>query len=372
MARAVEQCWPQQTYGTVLTRYGHRVECESIEVVEAAHPVPDKAGFAAAKKIRESVRTLGQSDFAVCLISGGASALLALPHEKIRFEDKRNITQQLLASGADIAELNCVRKHLSAIKGGRLMADIYPAKAHTLCISDVTGDDPSVIGSGPTAADQTTCREALDILNAYQISTPAYVRELLHGKELETPKPGDPIFERSNIVVAAKPDDAFKACIRHAEKIGIKVHFLGSHIEGETNETARWHAQKARQLIEEEKSGCPILILSGGETTVTVTGQGSGGPNTQFALALATELNSLENVYALVCDTDGIDGNGSNAGAWVDPTTLSRAQSYGVDSKIYLNNNGSYDFFDALGDLETTGPTLTNVNDFRAIYFTGR
>ncbi len=369
MAKAIEDHRPGQVYGTVLTRYGHGIECKSIEIVEAAHPVPDSTGLQAAGKIKETVAKLEESDLAICLISGGASALLTLPHEKIRFSDKQSITRQLLASGADIAELNCVRKHLSGIKGGNLMAHISPARALTLCISDVAGDVPSVIGSGPTVADHTTCHDALGIISEHRIEIPGYIRELLARGELETPDAGNPIFERSEFVIIARPQDAFSACIEFASRLGIAVHYLGDSVEGDTNEAARMHAALLRQQIKSHPPGTPILILSGGETTVKICGDGKGGPNTQFTLALAMELNAMKNVYAIACDTDGIDGSEDNAGARIDPTTLARAEVAGLNPSKFLNNNDSYSFFKSLDDLIATGPTLTNVNDFRAVYF---
>ncbi len=371
MASVVEQCWPNKVYGTVLTRYGHAVQCDAIEVVEASHPVPDDKGLAAAQKVRQLVRHLGDQHTVVCLISGGASALLTLPYPGIHLEDKRQITKQLLACGAHIAEMNCVRKHLSAIKGGKLGADIFPAKVLTICISDVVGDDPSIVGSGPTVPDPTTCKDAIDVLNKYDIHVPSYIHKKLMSNELETPKTGCFQLSRSKTVIAARPMDAFQACIDYANDLGIKVHLLGDNLEGDTNTMAREHAGLVRNLIDQNSDHSPFLLLSGGESTVKIFGEGKGGPNTQFALALALELQGLEGVYALVCDTDGIDGSEDNAGAWISPDILTRARQFNLDPIGYLHNNDSYSFFHKLDNLMMTGPTLTNVNDFRAILFTG-
>ena len=368
MANVIEDHYSGKISGIVVTRYGHSVDCSSIEVVEAAHPIPDRAGLAAAQKIFNSTSALDSSTLVVCVISGGASALLSLPHEQVSLEHKRSITRQLLLAGAGIHQINCVRKHLSAVKGGRLMQNIHPNSALTLCISDVVGDDPSTIGSGPTVPDTTTCNDVLDVLMDYEIETPAKILDLLKSGDLETPKPGSSIFQESNVEIIAKASDCLNASAAAAQEAGIEAIVLGDSVEGDTALAARNHASFIRELISENPNRNPFAVLSGGETTVTVTGQGKGGPNTHFALALAVELENLDCVHAIACDTDGIDGTADNAGAIVDPTTLKRAREKNLNAHEFLKNNDSYGFFKQIGNLVTTGPTLTNVNDFRAIY----
>ena len=367
MAQVAEQFLQRDTYGLALTPYNHAVDCQTIEVVEAAHPVPDDAGFKAAQKILNTAKGLNSSDFALCLISGGASSLLTLPANCLILDQKQTITQELLKSGADIEEMNCVRKHLSLIKGGRLMSAIHPAKVLTLCISDVAGDDPAIIGSGPTIADPSTCEKALKVIRKYNISCPeAAIKELKSGA-LETPKPGDMRFQNSRVKVIASADIAIEACEKKAHSIGISSSSLGSRVEGDCNAVAANHAQIALQYLRKANLNGPHLILSGGETTVSVSGKGRGGPNTQYALALAIELNGTKGIYAIACDTDGKDGAGDNAGAVITPATLERAKQKNLNPQEYLDNNDSYSFFESLGDLVKTGPTLTNVNDYRAI-----
>ncbi len=367
MAKVIEDHVARPTDGLVVTRYGHAVPDTSTKVVEAAHPVPDEVGQNAAKRIVDLTQSLTPHDFVVCAISGGASSLLTLPHPKIAFKDKQSITRQLLLGGASIQELNCVRKHLSAIKGGRLMSSIFPAKALTLCISDVVGDDPAVIGSGPTVADPSTCEEVLDVITHYQIDTPDYIQAMLGQGELETPKPGSSIFKNSEVRVIARPRDALQACHRLAKQRGLAVIMLGDTVAGDTNEVARQHADLVKKQLSNATPDRPLVIVSGGETTVTVTGSGKGGPNTQYALALALELDGIAGVYAIACDTDGIDGSEDNAGALITPATLTRARERDIRPREYLDNNDAYSFFNELNDLVFTGPTLTNVNDFRAI-----
>ena len=368
MAKVIEDHYSGEISGIVVTRYGHSVDCSSIEVVEAAHPIPDHAGLAAAQKIFNSTSALDSSTLVVCVISGGASALLSLPHEKVDLEHKRSITRQLLLSGASIHQFNCVRKHLSAVKGGRLMQNIHPNSALTLCISDVVGNDPSTIGSGPTVPDTTTCSDVLNVLMEYEIETPAMILELLKSGGLETPKPGSSIFQKSTVKIIAKPSDCLNASAAAAQEAGIEAIVLGDSVEGDTTLAARNHASFIRELISEDPNRNPFVVLSGGETTVTVTGHGKGGPNTHFALALAVELENLDCAHAIACDTDGIDGTADNAGAIVDPTTLKRAREKNLNAHEFLKNNDSYGFFKQIDNLVTTGPTLTNVNDFRAIY----
>ncbi len=367
MAKVIEDNVSAQTRGIVVTRYGHALPVRSIEVVEAAHPVPDKPSIDAARRIVDLVSSLGKDDFVICAMSGGASSLLSLPHPKIAFKDKQAICQQLLLSGADIEELNCVRKHLSAIKGGRLMQKIYPAQVLTLCISDVVGDDPSVIGSGPTVADSTICSDVLTIFDQYGLTVPKYILNQLKRGELETPKADSVVFDNADVRVVMRPRDALNASAELAKDKGLIVNMLGDAIAGDTNQIAKQHAALVRKILAQAPKDKPIVILSGGETTVNVSGSGQGGPNTQYALALALELERAPGVYAIACDTDGIDGSENNAGAIISPTTLNRASKLQLDPHRYLNDNDAYNFFDQLGDLVFTGPTLTNVNDFRAI-----
>ena len=361
MARAVEDHWAAPLEGLVVTRYGHRVPTRAIEVVEAAHPVPDAGGREAASRILALAEGLGADDLALCLISGGGSALLTLPAPGIALADKQAVTGALLRSGAAIDEINCVRKHLSAIKGGRLGAACHPARVVSLLISDVPGDDPAVIGSGPTVPDPTTFADALAVLQKYGIAEPAAViRHLERGAE-ETPKEGDPRLAAAETRMVATPAMALAAAAEAARAAGYEPAILGDALEGEARELAREHAGIARDAAP------GTVLLSGGEATVTVTGEGRGGPNTEYALALASALGGAPGIFAIACDTDGIDGTEDNAGALVTPDTLTRARAAGEDATARLAANDAYGFFAGIGDLVMTGPTLTNVNDFRAI-----
>ena len=362
MARAVEDHWSGPLSGLVVTRYGHAVTTRAIEVVEAAHPVPDAAGRAAAERILGAVRDLGADDLALCLISGGGSALLALPAEGVELADKQALNRQLLRAGATIGEINCVRKHLSAIKGGRLAAAAAPARVVALLISDVPGDDPSVIASGPTVADPSCFADALAVLDRHAIETP--LRGFLEAADDETPKPGDPRLARAETRLIARPSDALDAAVAAAEAAGYVPDVLGDSLEGEAREVATEHAELARQAV---AGGRTAAIISGGEFTVTIKGAGRGGPNAEYALALALALDGLAGVHAIACDTDGIDGSEDNAGAVIGPETLTRAAALGIDARARLADNDAYGFFEALGDLVVSGPTLTNVNDFRCI-----
>jgi hydroxypyruvate reductase len=369
MARAVEDAWPQTALdGLVITRYGHAVPCRRIEIVEAAHPVPDSSGEAAARRILERVSGLRQDDLVLALISGGGSSLMALPVPGLTLADKQAVNRSLLRSGASIDEMNCVRKHLSAIKGGRLAVAADPARLVTLLISDVPGDDPSVIASGPTVPDPTTFADALSILRKYGIAEPqAVLAHLERGLE-ETPKPGDPRFARSETIMIATPQMSLEAAARVAKEAGVTPVILGDAIEGEAREVAKVMAGIARQVVRHgQPAPPPCVLLSGGETTVTVRGSGRGGRNVEFLLALAVELEALPGVFALAGDTDGIDGAEEAAGAIVTPDTLARAEASGIDAKARLAENDGHGFFDALHDRVITGPTLTNVNDFRAV-----
>ena len=368
MARAVERHWRGELSGLVITRYGHAAPCRSIEVVEAAHPVPDAAGRHAAGRILGMVGGLTADDLVLCLISGGGSALLSLPAPGVSPEDKRTVTAALLRSGATIGEMNCVRKHLSAIKGGRLAAACAPARVVALMISDVPGDDPSVIASGPTVADPTTFAQARAVLAKYAIATPAGVAEHLRRACEETPKPGDSRLAHVENRLIATPRMALEAAAAAARAAGYTPLILGDAFEGEAREVAKAHAAVALAARRRgQPAGAPCVLLSGGETTVTVRGRGRGGRNAEFLLALALALGGAPGISAIAADTDGIDGSEDNAGAVITPDTLARAAAAGLDAQARLADNDAYGFFAPLGDLVKTGPTLTNVNDFRAI-----
>ncbi len=362
MARAVEDHWQGDLSGLVVTRYGCAVPCEHIEIVEAAHPVPDAKGLEAAGRILELAKGLGADDLMLCLISGGGSALLSLPADGLALEDKQELNEALLRSGATIGDMNCVRKHLSAIKGGRLAAAAAPARVVNLLISDVPGDDPAVIASGPTVADASTRSDALAVIEKFAIGLKPHVAAYLESDAAETPKPGDAVFANTETHIVARPQGSLEAAAAMANKIGLNPMILGDAIEGEAREVAADQAVLAHAAAE-----LPAVLLSGGEVTVTLKGKGRGGPNTEYLLALALALDGREGVYAIACDTDGIDGSEDNAGAFIGPDTLARARGKGLDARAFLENNDAYAFFEALGNLVMTGPTLTNVNDFRAI-----
>jgi glycerate-2-kinase len=371
MARALERHWPGPLEGVVVTRYGHAVPCERIRILEAAHPVPDANSEAAARAILEAVRGLGPDDLVIALISGGGSALMALPAPGLTLADKQAVNRALLRSGADIGEMNCVRKHLSAIKGGRLAAAAFPARVVTLAISDVPGDDPAVIASGPTVPDPTTFAEARAILVKYGIAEPAAVIAHLARAEAETPKPGDFRLARAEFRLVATPQRSLEAAAEVAERAGIRPVILSDAIEGEAREVAKVMAAIARQVRRRgQPARPPCVLLSGGETTVTVRGDGKGGRNVEFLLALAVALAGEPGIFAVAGDTDGIDGEEEVAGALVRPDSLERAARAGLDAKAMLARNDAHPFFAALGDRLVTGPTLTNVNDFRAVLVT--
>jgi glycerate 2-kinase len=368
MARAVERQMQGPIEGLVVTRYGHAVPCARVEVVEAAHPVPDAAGRAAARRIVEYALRAREADLVLCLISGGASALLALPADGLSLEDKQAVNRALLASGADITQMNVVRKHLSRVKGGRLAAAAHPASVVSLLISDVPGDDPAVIGSGPTVPDPSTFGEARAILQQYGIDPPERVRAHLAAARDETPKPGDPRLAGARTIIVARPQASLEAAAARAREAGIAPVILGDALEGEAREVAKVLSGIALQVRRHgQPAPAPCVLLSGGETTVTVRGSGRGGRNAELLLALAVHLNGAAGISALAADTDGIDGSEDNAGAIVTPDTLARARAQGLDAKAMLADNDGYGFFAGLGDLVITGPTLTNVNDFRAI-----
>ncbi len=368
MARAVEDNWPGPLAGLVVTRYGHGVPCKRIEVIEAAHPVPDAKGREAAQRILNSVKGLGPDDLVLALISGGGSALLALPADGVSLDDKRAVTSALLKSGAAIDEMNTVRKHLSAIKGGRLAGMAYPAEVVTLAISDVPGDSPAVIASGPTVPDPTTYADAQAVLAKYGITPPDSIAHRFAAAADETPKPGDPRLARTRYTMISRPQVSLEAAAAVARAQGVASMILGDALEGESREVAKVMAGIARSAaLHGHPARPPVALLSGGETTVTVRGKGRGGRNAEFLLALAIALGGHARVSAIACDTDGIDGSETNAGALLLPDTLARAEAQGLDAKARLADNDGYGFFSGLSDLVVTGPTLTNVNDFRAV-----
>lgn len=368
MARAVEQAWEGPLAGLVVTRYGHAVSCERIEIVEASHPVPDEAGQAAAERMLKLVSGLTEDDLVLCLISGGGSALLSLPAPGLTLADKQAVNRALLRSGASIGEMNCVRKHLSAVKGGRLAAAAYPARVKSLIISDVPGDDPSVIASGPTVPDPSSREQALAILRRYGIDHPAAAARLADPAS-ETPKPGDPRLARAEVRTVAAPMTSLRAAAQAAEAAGWRALILGDAIEGEARHVGAVHAGIAKSAaLHGEPFAPPLALLSGGETTVTVRGEGGrGGRNTEFLLGLALALGGAGNIAAVAGDTDGIDGSEANAGALLFPDTLARIRAAGLDPAALLDRNDAFAAFQAAGDLLVTGPTLTNVNDFRAV-----
>jgi hydroxypyruvate reductase len=368
MARALEDHWAGPLSGLVVTRYGYEVPCRRIEIATAAHPVPDEAGLAAAQRIRELVRGLSADDLVLCLISGGGSALLPAPIEGLTLAHKQALNRALLQSGATIGEMNCVRRHLSALKGGRLAAACHPARVVTLTISDVPGDRPCDIASGPTVADPTTCADALAILRRYRIEVPAQVQEVLQSGRGESIKPGDARLANSELRMIATPQMALEAAARAAQAAGVPAHILGDSIEGEAREVAKVMAAMALQVHRRgQPFAAPCVLLSGGETTVTVTGDGRGGRNVEFLLALGIALEGAPGVHALAADTDGVDGVEEIAGAYLAPDTLERAWAMGMPPRASLARNDAHRFFESLGDSVITGPTLTNVNDFRAI-----
>ncbi|MEC7220134.1 MAG: glycerate kinase [SAR324 cluster bacterium] len=361
--------WGEKLTGLVLTRYGYGVPCTSIEIVEAAHPVPDEIGQITAQRILNLAESATDQDLVICLISGGGSALLALPGKGLTLQDKQALNRSLLQSGATIGEMNCVRKHLSAIKGGRLAQAVQPARLWTLAISDVPGDDLSVIASGPTVPDPTTFRDALEILRRYQIQPTPAIQSILEAAEKETPKPGEDIFSRNKVRLVATPQLMLEAAGKEAEKSGITPIILSDRIEGEAREVAKVHAAIAKQIKHRDQPiNSPALILSGGETTVTVRGNGMGGRNTEFILSLLEALQGEEGISAIAVDTDGIDGTEDNAGAWIDQNSFHKAKRLKLKANDFLDNNDAYSFFQQLDQLVLTGPTMTNVNDFRAIF----
>lgn len=381
MAYAFEAAWPidAPVSGLVVTRYGHTPPRPTgtstrIEIIEAAHPVPDEASLNAALRIHALTEGLTEDDLVVCLISGGGSALLTLPVDGLDLASKQRINKELLESGADIREMNCVRKHLSRIKGGWLAAACWPAQVVTIAISDVPGDDVSVIASGPTVEDATSCNDALDILSKYSIKVPDAIRAALVVGTFETPKPGDPRFDRNRVRLIATPNQSLQAAADEATALGIETRILSDDVEGESRDVGKVHAALARYALKDAAPRTkPLLLLSGGETTVTVRPQtsgqlrGRGGRAGEFCMGLAHALQGEPRIWALAADTDGIDGVEDNAGAFVSPDTLVRGVMAGVKLGDHLERNDAYGYFSAIGDLFISGPTHTNVNDFRAI-----
>ena len=368
MARAVEDHWAGPLSGLVVTRYGYAVPCERIEIVEAAHPVPDSAGLAAAERMLQLVQGLSADDLVLCLISGGGSSLLPLPVPGLTLEHKQAVNRALLKSGATISEMNCVRRHLSAIKGGRLAAACHPARVLTLLISDVPGDDPMDIASGPTVADPTSCADALAVIRRYGIAVPPEVSEVLASGRGESLKPGDPRLAGAEVRMIATPQMALEAAATVAREAGYSPYILGDALEGEARDVGKVLAGIALQVAERgQPVPAPCVLLSGGETTVTVRGSGRGGRNVEWLLAAGIALNGHPRIHALAGDTDGVDGQEEIAGACLAPDSLDRAWALGLRPKDRLADNDGHGFFEALGDSVITGPTLTNVNDFRAL-----
>jgi len=380
MAHTLETLWNGPISGTVIVPYGHRQPCNRIEVIEAAHPLPDASGYQSAQRVLEQVRGLTRDDLVLCMLSGGGSALLSLPAKGLTLDDKLETTAGLLRSGATIVEINCVRKHLSAIKGGRLAVAAFPARVETLLVSDVPGDEPSVIASGPTVTDPTTYADALEVLDRIQFNVPSRVRNHLErgarggsGAPEETPKPGNPHLSRSSFSILAGAIDALDAAAAEARRRGVNPLVLGDSVEGEARRVGEAHGALAKVLARQDKAwSLPCVVLSGGETSVTVRGSGRGGRNTEYLLALALALEGHPQIWALAADTDGIDGSEDNAGAMITPDSMRRAASKRADPITALADNDAYTVFQRLDDLIVTGPTLTNVNDFRAIFIDQR
>jgi hydroxypyruvate reductase len=368
MARAVEDHWSGPLSGLVVTRHGYAVPCRHIEIVTAAHPVPDTAGLGAAQRILELVQGLSADDLVLCVFSGGGSALLPMPAAGLTLADKQHLSRALLNCGATISEMNCVRRHLSGIKGGRLAAACHPARVVSLLISDVPGDHPTDIASGPTVADASSCADALAILQRYRIETPPHVQALLESGRGESVKPGDARLARAEAQLIATPQMALEAAAAVARAAGLDAHLLSDSIEGEARDVGTVMAGIARQIADRNQPlRAPCVLLSGGETTVTVRGSGRGGRNVEFLLSFALALAGHPRIHALAGDTDGVDGQQEIAGAVAMPDSLARAWSLGLQPREMLDNNDGHGFFGALGDSVITGPTYTNVNDFRAI-----
>lgn len=372
MARAFEQAWDGPLQGVVVTRYGFGVPCERIEIIEAAHPVPDAAGLRATARLFDAVAGLTEDDLVVALISGGGSALLPAPPEGMTLDDEIAVNRALLASGAPIAAMNTVRKHLSTVKGGRLAAAAFPARVVTLVISDIPGDNPALVASGPTVPDEASLDDARAIVRQYNLALPPAALRHLSLDAARAPSPGDPGFARNTVRIIASAAVSLDAAAAEARRQGVDAVILSDAIEGEAREVAHVHAALAREVLTRNRPfTAPVVLLSGGETTVTVRGKGKGGRNTEFLLSFALGIAGAGGISALAADTDGIDGSEDNAGAFADGSTAARLAGLGRDARSLLNANDAWSAFDALGDLFVPGPTGTNVNDFRAIYIDG-
>ncbi|APX69513.1 MULTISPECIES: glycerate kinase [unclassified Brucella] len=376
MAAAFERAWAEKhdapLEGVVVTRYGYGAPCERIKIIEAAHPVPDGAGLQASKRLFDAVSGLSEDDLVVALISGGGSALLPSPPEGMTLEDEIAVNKALLASGAPISAMNAVRKHLSTIKGGRLAAAAHPAKVFSLVVSDIPGDNPAFVASGPTVPDETSRDEALKIIERYRLDLPQAALAHIKSENAHAPQPDDGVFARNKVRVIASAAVSLEAAAREASRHGVEAVILSDSVEGEAREVAHVHAAIAREVADRDRPfKKPVVILSGGETTVTIRSPGGkGGRNSEFLLSFALDIDGYANIHALAADTDGIDGSEDNAGAFADGGTVSRLQKLGEDGMARLNANDAWTAFDALGDLFVPGPTGTNVNDLRAILIT--
>ncbi|MEK1867568.1 MAG: glycerate kinase [Ensifer adhaerens] len=368
MAAAFERHWDGPLSGVIVTRYGYAAPCETIEVLEASHPLPDENGLLASKRLLAEVGGLTEDDLVVALVCGGGSALLPSPPPGLTLEDEIAVNRALLASGAPISAMNAVRKHVSMIKGGRLAAAAYPAKVVSLIVSDIPGDDPALVASGPTLADASTREDALTLIERYSLDLPAKVMAWINSPESAAPSPDDPRFARNEVRLIASASVSLEAAAAEARAAGIDAIILSDAIEGEARDVGGVHAAIAREVAGRGRPFTkPVVVLSGGETTVTIRGKGKGGRNSEFLLALALGIDGAKGVSALAADTDGIDGSEDNAGAFADDTTIARLAAQRLDAATFLQKNDSWSAFDALGDLFKPGPTGTNVNDFRAI-----
>ncbi|PWK65741.1 glycerate kinase [Aminobacter sp. AP02] len=368
MAAAFEKAWDAPLEGVVVTRYGFAAPCERIRIVEASHPVPDANGLAAAKLLLETVSGLTEDDLVVALVSGGGSALLPSPAGNLTLADEIAVNEALLASGAPISAMNTIRKHVSTIKGGRLAAAAYPARVVSLVVSDIPGDNPALVASGPTVPDEASRADALRLIETYRIALPANVMAHINSAAADAPSPTDPRFARNEVHVIASATVSLDAAADAARKLGVETVILSDAIEGEAREVGAVHAAIAREVaLRDRPFKKPVLILSGGETTVTLRAKGKGGRNSEFLLAFAIGVDGVSGIDALAADTDGIDGSEDNAGAFADATTVARMRAVGVDAKAMLAGNNAWTAFNAVGDLFVPGPTGTNVNDLRAI-----
>lgn len=368
MAAAFEEAWDGPLSGVVVTRYGYGAPCQRIEVLESAHPVPDAAGLAAGKRLIETISGLSEDDLVVALISGGGSALLPAPAGELTLEDEIAVNRALLSSGAPIAAMNAVRKHVSTIKGGRLAAAAYPARVASLVVSDIPGDNPALVASGPTIPDASTRADALAAIQAYRMDLPAHVLAHIASPAAEAPRPDDRRFARNSVRLIASAAVSLEAAAEEARRHGIETVILSDSIEGEARDVGSVHAAIAREIaLRDRPFARPVLVLSGGETTVTLRGKGKGGRNSEFLLSLALGIDGVDGIHALAADTDGIDGSEDNAGAFADASSVARMRAAGIDARAKLAGNDAWSAFNAIGDLFVTGPTGTNVNDFRAM-----